>query len=204
MWFWYKETKAMLWEAKANELFDWFWLNKKPGRQALPKRELTEKEYMKLCEYDHAKIFTEYIRSNYPEIKFTHVANESWQVFTKNIMIMMAKKKAIWVSPWFPDYIITIPNINLLSYSTLYIELKKAKWPNWWWNWSELSKEQADWLNRLQTSVCCYCEVAHWSKQAIEIFENYISQLKNLDLEQSFWFWWCKNTKIFEPSTKSV
>lgn len=197
MWLTYKKTREIFWDAKANKIFSDLWITKTtPWRIAKPKKELTEKEYIKLSEYEHWKMFASYLKDNHSDIEFTHIWNESWQSWTKNIVIMMAKKKALWVSSWFPDYILQIPTIDN-HYYTLYIELKKAKWPQWWWNGSSLSEEQAVWLNTLQNSAMSFCEIWHWSKDSISILNKYLIEYKNDNIDTILEKWKTKVKRDF-------
>jgi hypothetical protein len=99
--------------------------------------------------------------------KFTHIWNESWQRWTKNIIIMMARKKRLWVSKWFPDYCIILKRGALL-----FIELKKSKWPKGWLNWSVISEEQVEWCNKLSEVPNIQAEICHWAKESIKLINN--------------------------------
>lgn len=185
MWYSYAQCVEMFGKERADTMFHQAWVPKEKEKKKTP--ELTDKEYIKLSEYEHGKRFVKYVRENYSEIKFTHIWNEAGQAWSKNIVIMMAKKKASWVSKWFPDYVISVPGIN--HYNTLYMELKKAKGTRWGWNGSLLSTEQAEWLNHLQDHVCSYVSICHWYKEAIDTFETYVNQLKDKTLEYSVQLW---------------
>jgi len=177
MWLSFKQTKEIFWEKKSKEIFDKLWIkNITQWRKLKPKKELTDKEYRKLKESDHWKLLVKFIRENYPNIEFTHTPNEAWLSWSRSVIIMMAKKKALWVSKWFPDYVIYIPTLN--SHITLYIELKKARWVNGGLNGSEISWEQLSWAKNLTNTICSFHEFAHWSDEAIEIVQKYIDEFK--------------------------
>jgi len=187
MGFSYKQSKEMFGEERAKQLFDSVGVNTKMWRIAKPKRELTEKEYMKLKEDDHGKIFKLHVENNYPEIKFTHIWWESWQSWTRNIIIMMAKKKALWTSKWVPDYMVVVRHWDLRF--NLYIELKKAKWPNGWLNWSSISVEQIEWLIELNKTICTFWHICHWSRDAINILTKYMELARSSSLEDIIKYW---------------
>lgn len=99
--------------------------------------------------------------------KFTHIWNESWQRGTRNIIIMMARKKRLWVSKWFPDYCIILKRGSLL-----FIELKKSRWPQGWLNGSVISEEQIEWVEKLNEVPNIQAEICHWAKESIELIER--------------------------------
>ena len=169
MWFSYEQTKKIFWEEKATELFKQAWLTIR--KKSDPK----DREYIKLSEWAHWKLLHNYLKNIW--IKHTHIWNESWQWWTKNIIIMMAKKKASWVSKWFPDYLIYIPTLE--SHIQLCIELKKTRWVNGGLNGSEISDEQIWWQNLHNDTICSYSHFSHGSNEAIELVEEYISKFKN-------------------------
>lgn len=173
MWFWYKQTVEMLWEEKANQLFESHWISK--WRIKMTDEERQSKEYLKMTEDAHWKIIHNWLDSKW--IFHSHFWNESWQSWSKNIIIMMAKKKALWVKKWFPDYYIRIPTMDL--YVNLYIELKKAPWKQWWWNWSTFKIEQAECLNELNKVPLTWVALCQWSEQAMNLIEDMISKLNN-------------------------
>ena len=184
----YKQSIELFWQEKADQLFESAWVSKeawKPGRKPKPKRELTEKEYIKLSEYEHWKILHKYLKSEW--IMHTHIWNESWQSWTKNIVIMMAKKKASWVSKWYPDYKIYIPFAEWKV--TLAIELKKAAWVRWWRNGSKFSEEQAEWLNSLQDTAMTWVSMCQWSDQAIDLVEDMVESLIDKTMEETIEIW---------------
>ena len=118
-----------------------------------------------MTEEQEGVILANWLRAN--KYKFTHVWNESWQRGTRNIIIMMARKKRLWVSKWFPDYCII-----LKRWSLLFIELKKVRWPKWWLNWSTISEEQIEWCNALSGIPNMQAEICHGSKESIDLIER--------------------------------
>lgn len=183
MWYSYQQSVEMFWKERADELFAKAWVSK--WRQKMSEEEKKEKEYIKLTEDAHGKILHKYLDDLW--ITHTHIWNESGQSWSKNIIIMMAKKKALWVSKWFPDYIVYIPYKEWLI--TLYIELKKAPWKQWGWNWSTFKLEQAEWLNTLQQVPLTWVALCKWSEQAMNLIDMMINQLKNIDTMQVLSLW---------------
>lgn len=170
MWYSPKQLREMMWDDKANTLLKDINYDEslhKPWRKAKPK---IEKDYIKLNEYEHWKIFHKFLVKLW--VRHTHIWNEAWQSWSKNIVIMMAKKKASGVSKWYPDYVI-YPIVNWKKY-TLYIELKKAKWPQWWLNWSSISDEQVEWIEFLNWVEWSGAYIAHWYKEAQKIYYNFL------------------------------
>ena len=102
---------------------------------------------------------------------FTHIWNESWQRGTKNIIIMMAKKKRLWVSKWFPDYCII-----LKRWALLFIELKRQKkvLKSWklWASPSVTSNEQLEWLKALNNIPNVQGEICYWATESIELINK--------------------------------
>lgn len=80
--------------------------------------------------------------------KFTHIGNESGQKGTKNIIIMMARKKRMWVSPWFPDFEIILKRKSLghIELKRQRVRLKNGKL---WASPSKVSPEQLEWIKEL-------------------------------------------------------
>ena len=91
---------------------------------------------------------------------FTHIANESWQRSSPNIIQMMIKKKKMGVSKWVPDFIII-----LKRWSLLFIELKRLKW-------SIVSKEQKSWIEKLSQIENIEARVVYWSQEAIQLIQE--------------------------------
>lgn len=110
----------------------------------------------------------------YKQYKFTHIANESGQKGTANIIQMMAKKKRMGTSPWFPDFCII-----LKRWSLLFIELKRQRKKKKNWELgaspSAVSDEQKAWvasLSALDNVMAC---IAYWWEDAkawVEHFEE--------------------------------
>jgi len=164
----YKQSVEMFWKEKADQLFKTAWVKIKEKASPKSIRDQINKTNEKLTEYEICKIF--HNRLDWKWIKHTHTANESGQSWTMNIVIMMNKKKAIWVSSWFPDYTIYL-EWKLWVY-TLYIEMKKFRWKKWWLNWSTISEEQVAWVWYLEWWVWSYAWFAHWYEEAIELVEK--------------------------------
>ena len=114
--------------------------------------------------------FADYLRIN--NYKFTHIWNESWQYWSKNIVIMMNKKKKMWVSKWFPDYCII-----LKRWSLLFIEMKRQKkiLKSWkiWASPSVISEEQLEWQEKLNEIENISCEIAYGVVDAVRIVQEY-------------------------------
>ena len=107
--------------------------------------------------------------------KFSHIWNESGQAGTKNIIIMMAKKKRLGVSPWFPDFCIV-----LKRWALLFIELKrqkiKLKSGKLWASPSKVSDEQKQWVEILGGIDNVMAKICYWwqdAKEYIQIIENF-------------------------------
>ena len=147
-------------------------------------------DYIKMSETAHAKEFHKWLEQQWH--KHTHIGNESWQAWTKNIVIMMAKKKAVWVSKWFPDYCVVVKYGNLSA--TVYVELKKARWVKWWLNWSHVTQEQIDWCAELRNCVGTYVFVCHWHEEARTCVSHIIEMLKSCKNEFDVFRNW-KSTK---------
>lgn len=110
-------------------------------------------------------------RLNINNYKFSHIWNESGQRWTRNIIIMMQKKKKMWVSPWFPDYCIILKN-----WSLLFIELKRQK-PilkngTLWKSPSKVSEEQIDRVLKLNQLDNVFAYIAYWANEAIQIIND--------------------------------
>ena len=179
MWLSFEKTKEIFWEQKAIEMFNQAWV------QIKRKSTTEEKEYRKLSESAHGKILHKFLQERW--INHSHIGNEAWQWWSKNIIIMMSKKKAQWVSKWFPDYFIYIPTLQY--HIQLCIELKKARWINWWLNWSEISEEQLQWQRTLSNTIWTFYHFAHWSDEAISIVQNYIERFKNKTMMAALTEW---------------
>lgn len=125
-------------------------------------------------EDQEAEQLANWLRSN--NYNFTHIWNESWQRGTKNIIIMMAKKKKLWVSKWFPDYCII-----LKRWALLFIELKRQKkvLKSWklWASPSVISNEQIEWLKSLNIVSNVQAELCYWAEESI----NLINRLENAE-----------------------
>ena len=110
-----------------------------------------------------AEEFAKWLRNNW--YKFTHIANESGQKGTRNIIIMMARKKRMWVSPWFPDFCIVLKRGSLCG-----IELKRRQpvlkngtlgvAP------SEVSPQQEEWIAVLDAIDNISASICYWWEDA--------------------------------------
>ncbi len=110
----------------------------------------------------------------YKQYKFSHIWNESGQRGTVNIIRMMAKKKRMWVSPWFPDFCIV-----LKRWSLLFVELKRQrnrlKSGKMWTSPSKVSDEQTEWvevLAWLDNVMACIAYGWEDAKAFVEHFEE--------------------------------
>ncbi len=119
-----------------------------------------------LKEDDECKLFVKWLRLN--RYKFTHIWNEAGQRGTRNIIIMMMRKKALWVSSWFPDYFIVLKRKAILL-----VEMKKEKGKKWGLNGSTISPEQIDWIDTLNDVENVSAVIAHWHREAIEKVEEF-------------------------------
>lgn len=191
----YKQLVEMFWKEKADQMFDTAWVSK--WRQKMSEEEKKSKEYIKLTEDAHWKIIHRYLDELW--IPHSHVWNEAGQSWSKNIIIMMAKKKALWVSKGYPDYFIYIPFKNW--HVTLVVELKKAPWVQWWWNGSTFKIEQAEWLNKLSSVPFTWTALCQWSEQAIDIINDMIEELKDKTLLEVLEIW---NNRIVVDYTTRI
>lgn len=108
-------------------------------------------------EFEECRTFHQWLQLNH--IRHTHVGNES-QVGGRAGAIRGARLKAIGQSKGFPDYLILVRN------QVIAIEMKRQKG-------GRLSKEQADWLQSLQTAgIDGY--IAHGANEAMEIVQQYM------------------------------
>ncbi len=125
-------------------------------------------------EDQEAEQLANWLRNN--NYTFTHIWNESWQRWTRNIIIMMAKKKRLWVSKWFPDYCII-----LKRWALLFIELKRQKklLKSWklWASPSVISNEQIEWLKSLNNVANVQGEICYGAGESIDL----INKLENYD-----------------------
>ena len=116
-----------------------------------------------------AEILANWLR--FKKYTFTHIANQSWQYWSKNIIIMMNKKKKMWVSKWFPDYCIILKRRSLL-----FIELKRQRkiLKSWklWASPSIISEEQKEWIRKLNEIDNIWAFIAYWADEAINIIQE--------------------------------
>jgi hypothetical protein len=188
MWYSYKQSIEIFWQEKADSLFDSAWISKeknKPWGKSKPIEKLNSAEYIKLSEYWHWKLLHKRLKSKW--IKHTHIWNEAGQSWSKNIIIMMAKKKAQWVSKWYPDYHIIL---DMKWYKiSLHLELKKARGVKWGLNWSTISEEQIDWIEELWWIPFSHWAIVHWSDEAIKYVDSIINIYECLDMDIAFIKW---------------
>jgi hypothetical protein len=120
-------------------------------------------------EDQEAEMLSNWLKANW--YRFTHIWNESWQRGTKNIVIMMTKKKRLGVSPWFPDYCICLKRGAIM-----FIELKRQrrtlKSGKMWSSPSVISKEQTEWIESLNAIKNIQAEICYWFQHAIEMIEK--------------------------------
>ena len=194
MWFSYKEAVTILGKDKADAIFESSWVSK--WRQKLTEEEKKDKEYLSMTESAHAKRIHKWLDDIW--IKHNHSPNEAGQSWSKNILIMMARKKAEWTSKGYPDLHILIPYKEWLV--NLFIELKKAPWKKWGWNGSSFNIEQAEWLNELSKIPFTFVALCQWSEQAMNLIDSMINELKYITTEQVLWLW--KNRNIIDYMTR--
>lgn len=181
----YDAMVEMVWKEKADQIFAENNIAKRTFRKD------PDPEYTKMSEWAHGKILHQYLKDL--RLKHTHIGNESGQAWTKNIVIMMAKKKAQGTSKWFPDYIITIPTAS--SYVTLYIELKKARGVNGGLNGSTIDPEQVEWHDRLNNTIGSFAIFCHWSNEAIAWVDKFMNIFHNISDLEAFNLWQKKELK---------
>jgi len=117
-----------------------------------------------MTEHQEAIVLANWLRLN--NYTFHHSPNET---YTKS-WNQKRKNKLEWVSKWFPDY-----TIILKIKALLFIELKKARWPKWGLNGSQISPEQIQWCESLNKCWNIQAEICHWADEAIEL----INRLEN-------------------------
>lgn len=175
----YDAMVEMIWKEKTDQIFADNNIAKRTFRKD------PDPSYTKMSEWAHGKILHQYLKEIW--LEHTHIGLEAWQSWTKNIVIMMAKKKAQGTAKWFPDYIVYT---DTDSWSlTIYIELKKSRWVNWWLNWSKISEEQIEWLNFLKNIPFSYANICHGSIEAIAFVDEILAKHKNLSLQESLESW---------------
>ena len=183
MWYSYKEAVTILGKDKADSIFESTWVSK--WRQKMSEDEKKSNEYLKMTESAHAKRIHQWLDDIW--IKHNHSPNEAWQSWSKNILIMMARKKAEWTSKGYPDLHILIPYKEWLV--NLFIELKKAPWKQWGWNGSSFNEEQAEWLNQLSKIPFTWTSLCQWSEEVINLVEDMIETLKDKSIHEVLDIW---------------
>lgn len=109
-----------------------------------------------------SECFAQWLRIK--NIRFTHIANESW-LPPKVAMIASFRKKRMGVSKWVPDFMIIVENNH--KRSLLFIEMKRIKW------WT-LSPEQKEWIEALNEIDNIQAQVCKWHEDAITFVEKFI------------------------------
>ena len=124
-----------------------------------------------MTENQESEALAKYLRNNW--YMFTHIANESW-LPTKVAMKAWARKKRMWLSPWFPDYCIV-----LKIWSLFFIELKKKRTRKKNGEYKALStdhivvsKEQEHWKTQLNTIPNVQCNICYWHEESISIIKE--------------------------------
>ena len=113
--------------------------------------------------YEQQEVVRWLERNNY---KFTAVPNDT---FTKS-WATKNKNKALGVRPWMSDLIVLLKNKPAI----LFLEMKKARWPNWWLNGSAISEYQLSWQEEINKIPSCQYIISHW-------YEEAIAKIKELD-----------------------
>lgn len=107
----------------------------------------------------------------YNQYRFTHIWSEAWQRGTANIIAMMARKKRMWTSPWFPDYCIILKRSSLL-----FLELKRPRpiLKSWklWASPSKVSEEQEGWIEALSRIDNVEAMICYWADESIKLIET--------------------------------
>lgn len=119
-----------------------------------------EKEFIPLEDQESIAFACWLNLNNY---KFTHIANESWMASSWWARKIMAKKKKMWVSVWFPDF-----TVFLKTWWTLYLEMKRQK-NSKWKSPSVSSPEQIEWIDFLKTVENSDAYFVYWCDEAINL-----------------------------------
>ena len=128
---------------------------------------------MKLpLEDDECILFTRWLRNNHPEIKFTHIPNES-RSHSKNAIIRAKKLKAMGVERGVWDYELFIPVYDvdgeIGDYQQLKIEMKRQRGGG-----STTSPEQRAW-GKIYKAAGIPCRVCYGAQDAIAFATEYIT-----------------------------
>lgn len=110
-----------------------------------------------LTEYEECKVFANYLREQW--IRFSHIPNSTWTPSWGQ----RTKNKLLWVSSWFPDYVIVVPTKEKWP-QIVYIEMKVVKW------WT-ISENQYSWIRSIE-SCWQIVTVCRWSQEAIEYVKS--------------------------------
>lgn len=111
--------------------------------------------------YEQEKVVKYLELHNY---KFTCVPSDtytkSWKQKKKNTLM--------WVRQWMSDLIILLKNKPAI----LFLEMKKARWKQWWLNWSVVSEFQLSWQEEINKVPSAQYTIAHWYEEAILEIES--------------------------------
>lgn len=114
------------------------------------------KHWLKGENLEQAKLVNWLEENNY---KFTSIPNSTYTKSFKQKMV----NTLTWLRPWLCDILIILKRGSLL-----FIELKKKKWKRWGMNWSTISDEQLDWIDKLQNIDNIEACICHWHEESIE------------------------------------
>lgn len=113
--------------------------------------------------------FTKYLTlKNY---RFTHIANEIG-IGGKIGISIGSRNKKIWVSKWFPDYIIFLKNGKIL-FLEMKLPRKILKNGKLWSSPSKINPEQQEWIDYLQDIPWCQARIAYGFEEAIRMVEYF-------------------------------
>lgn len=90
---------------------------------------------------------------------FTHINNEMWT----SSRSQKNRSKAMWVSPWVPDYMVVVKRKGLQN-KLVFIEMKRK-----WWRVSEHQKKRID---ELYSCWWVQAHLAYWLEEALQIIEK--------------------------------
>lgn len=122
-------------------------------------------------EDDECILFTRWLRNNHPEIKFTHIPNES-RSSSKNAVIRAKKLRDMGVERGVWDYELFIPVYDvdgeIGDYQQLKIEMKRQRGGG-----SVVSPEQLEWAKVYDTAGIPH-RVCYGAQEAIVFVTEYI------------------------------
>lgn len=181
MWYSYKKLVNIIWKDRADKIFEW--INKWKVNEV--DEEKNYKDYINMTESEHSKLIHKRLVDKW--ITHNHSPGEAWLSWSNYVIISQARKKAEGTSKGYPDLHILIPYKEWLV--NLFIELKKAPWVRWGMNWSKLSIEQAEWLNKLSRVPFNWTSLSQWSKQVFNLVDSMIDMLKDKTTKQVLELW---------------